>query len=213
MNGPTGDHRTTAPPSRHFACLRRRGTQAAADPAYRHPSTRAPARPSAFSLVELVVVVVIIAVIAAIAVTRLTSVGKNSGEVALVANLATLRDAITMYSAEHDGVFPGVNDDGAGGAAGSAAAFISQLTRFSNQAGQVSSTRAGGFHFGPYLRAMPPAPVGDNKGDAGVAIDAGNSPPLVTAGTEGWVYNPGTGEIIVNTDDPNPEGSLTYDEY
>ena len=77
----------------------------------------------------------------------------------------------------------------------------------------MSATPGGGFSFGPYLRAIPPAPVGDNRGSTAVAIDASNSPPLVTAGTEGWVYNPSTGEIIVNTDDPNPAGSLTYDEY
>jgi hypothetical protein len=46
-----------------------------------------------------------------------------------------------------------------------------------------------------------------------VAIDTSNSPPLVTAGDEGWVYNPATGEIIVNTDDANDAGTLTYDEY
>jgi len=40
-----------------------------------------------------------------------------------------------------------------------------------------------------------------------------NSPPVVTAGTEGWVYNPGFGEIIANSDDANNANTRAYDEY
>lgn len=168
---------------------------------------------SAFSLVELVIAVVIIGIIAAIAIPRISSAVSRTGENSLMADLSSLRRAIDTYAAEHNGVFPGANADGASGAANSPAAFNSQLTMYSSETGVVSATKDAGHSFGPYLRMIPPLPVGDSKGSNTVAIDTTNSPPLATGGGEGWVYNPLTGEIIANSDDANLENTRAYDEY
>lgn len=167
----------------------------------------------AFSLVELVIVVVIIGIIAAIAVPRISSGAAGAGEAGLRSSLKGLRDAIDRYAAEHEGAFPGSKSDGLGNAANSAEAFVNQLTRYSNAGGRVSLTPGANSPLGPYLRSVPPLPVGTNKGKNTVGIDAVNSPPLVIVGSEGWVYNPLTGEIIANSDDTNFDGSLTFDEY
>ncbi len=169
--------------------------------------------PTAFSLVELVVVVVIIGVIASIAVTRLAAAGRASAEVALMASLSSMRRAIDYYAAEHRGVFPGAMADGAGGGPNSATAFVNQMTKHSSANGEVADSWDTDHLYGPYLRVIAPVPVGPDKGNTTVAIDATNSPPLVTGGTEGWVYNPTTGGIIANTDDANRAGTRAYDEY
>jgi len=179
----------------------------------RQTSERRARRIPSFSLVELVIVVVIIGVIAAIAVPRMSSASARSTENALVANLHEMRKAIDVYAAEHRGVFPGSLPDGQSGAANSAAAFVSQLTQYSDETGQVSTTRTAQHRFGPYLRAIPGVPVGPHKGSKIVAIDTVNSPPLATGASEGWVYNPNRGEIIANTDEANIAGSRAYDEY
>jgi prepilin-type N-terminal cleavage/methylation domain-containing protein len=166
-----------------------------------------------FSLVELVIVVVIIGIIAAIAVPRFGSGAQAASESALKGSLAALRNAVDRYAAEHNGVFPGALADGQGGGPGTELSFINQLTHFSNVQGGCSDTSVSGFSLGPYLRRMPPVPVGPNAGEKTVAIDVTNSPPLVTGNIEGWVYNPNTGEIIANTDASNADGTRTYDEY
>jgi hypothetical protein len=124
-----------------------------------------------------------------------------------------MRNAIDRYAAEHQGVFPGALTDNHGGAASTELSFTNQLTHFSNVQGHASDAPGAGFPLGPYLRRVPPVPVGPNAGETTVAIDATNSPPLVTGDTEGWVYNPSTGEIIANTDAANADGTRTYDEY
>ena len=169
--------------------------------------------PTAFSLVELVVVVVIIGVIASIAVTRFSAVGGASAEAALMSSLSSMRRAIDYYAAEHAGVLPGAMADGAGGGPNSTIAFANQMTKHSSAIGEVADAWDTDHTYGPYLRVMAPVPVGPNKGNATVAIDTTNSPPLVTGGTEGWVYNPTTGGIIANTDDANRAGTRAYDEY
>lgn len=108
---------------------------------------------------------------------------------------------------------PGAVSDGIGGAANSPESFGNQLTRHSNAQGQVSLTQDPTYFLGPYLRRIPPLPVGDNRNSIEMAIDVINSPPVVTAGTEGWVYNPLTGAIIANSDDANLANTRAYDEY
>jgi type II secretory pathway pseudopilin PulG len=168
---------------------------------------------TAFTLNELVVVVFIIAILAAIAIPRFSRGPGSAAEAALVDNLSRLRRAIELYAAEHGHTPPGAVADGQGGAAHSAAAFIRQLTQFSAPDGTTSAVRASPHVLGPYLREIPGVPVGQYKGASTVAIDDANSPPLVTVGNEGWVYNPVTGEIIANCDDACLDGSRAYDEF
>lgn len=172
--------------------------------------TRCKNRNRAFSLVELVVVVVIIGILAAIAIPRLSRGASGASESALAANLAAVRGALALYSAEHKNVFPGPD----------AATFKNQLTMYTDVGGGTSATKniAGGFKYGPYLLAVPPCPVGQNAGKttaADVLIDNANSPPVpnpASAGGEGWVYNPSTGEFLPNTDQSD-EGGKAYTSY
>ena len=166
-----------------------------------------------FSLVELIIVVVILGVIAAIAIPRVSSGASQSQETSLISSLASIRRAFDTYAAEHNGAFPGKNADGQGGAALTEAAFLSQLTQYSDAAGNTSATPTAQHRFGPYLRSFPGVPVGPNQGSKTVAIDTVSSPPLATGGSEGWVYNPLKGEIIANTDEANAAGTRAYDEY
>jgi general secretion pathway protein G len=166
-----------------------------------------------FSLVELIIVIVIIGVLAAIAIPRISRGSRGAGESALVANLAVLRNALELYSSEHDGDYPGAKTDGTNGVG--ELSMVSQLTKYSGANGDVADTRDATHPFGPYLRrGIPPMPVGPNKNDDTVLIDILNSPPtVVEAGGEGWAYNYNTGDIIANTDDLNDAGDTAYNLY
>lgn len=161
----------------------------------------------AFSLVELVIVVVIIGVIAAIAVPRISRGARGAGESATKGSLAGLRNAIDMYSAEHNGAWAGAD--------GLEATLTNQLTQQTDAAGAVGTT-AGVHIFGPYLRGgFPPVPVGPNVGARGVIMTT--TSPIQTAVVEltttaGWVYNYQTGELIANTDDLDEQG-VGFDTY
>ena len=136
----------------------------------------------AFSLVELVIVLVIIGIVAAIAVPRITRGATRASAVALRSDLATLRNAIELYRAEHEGALPAVGR------------FADQMTKFSNLAGNAFSTSpdvANGIVLGPYLKAIPPLPVGARRGATGVAA--------VSADGVGWIYTEATGRIRANT--------------
>ncbi|MFO0840300.1 MAG: prepilin-type N-terminal cleavage/methylation domain-containing protein [Phycisphaerae bacterium] len=157
----------------------------------------------AFSLVELVVVIVIIGILAAIAIPRLSRGAGGAADSALSASLTTVRNAVALYATEHKNAYPGPD----------AAGFADKLTKFSNAGGTTSATRTATAIYGPYLYAVPVCPVGENAGSAAVLIDSANSPPAVnTAGGQGWVYNPSTGEFVANTAQTDTSGKA-YNTY
>jgi len=129
--------------------------------------------------------VVIIGIIAAIAIPRMSRGATGANESALGGNLSVLRKAVDLYQAEHDGTYP------------PAVTIADQLTKRSNSAGGVQPTPGTDdnlFPFGPYLRAIPPLPVGvTNKG-----LSTFTTAALGTAGS-GWHYTVATGAIKANT--------------
>lgn len=165
----------------------------------------------AFSLVELIVVIVIIGILAAIAIPRFSRGVGGAGDSGVKGNLAVLRNAVELYYYEH-GEYPGQNGDGTA-AAGSEAAFLSQLTLFTDDNGNKSATKDATYRFGPYLRkGVPPCPVSPRLGKTGVNMVT--TAPAYTSGAAnaGWVYNYQTGDIVVNSNATDGDG-VSYDTY
>jgi prepilin-type N-terminal cleavage/methylation domain-containing protein len=137
-----------------------------------------------FSLIELVIVVVIVAIIGAIAIPRMSRGAAGAGDASLLQNLSALRGALDMYQSENGGIYP------------SAANITNALLQYSDGNGGIASTPDATHIYGPYLRSIPPLPVGAAKGCNGIAGAVTNSP--VTGGV-GWNYNSASGQIIANT--------------
>ncbi|MDB5299745.1 MAG: putative fimbrial protein [Phycisphaerales bacterium] len=136
----------------------------------------------AFSLIELVIVVVIIGIIAAIAIPKMSKGSAGAAESALAGDMNLWRQAMDMYQNEHGGVYPDITN------------VVNQLTQYTNSDGTVQGAKntATGVVYGPYMRAIPPLPVGP-------AAVKGSTAILGTAGaSNGWIYD-GAGNITPNT--------------
>ena len=138
-------------------------------------------RSKGFSLLELVIVVVIIGIIGAIAIPRMSRGSAGAADAALTGDLAIVRAAIDLYAVEHIGAFPTV------------AGIASQLTTYTDASGDAKAARDATHIYGPYLRKVPPLPVGAKKGNTDIAAADGAS--------VGWIYTVATGEIRANCAD------------
>ena len=147
----------------------------------------------AFSMLELVIVVVIMAIVAAIAIPRLSRGSAGASDSALAGDLSVLRNAIDLYAAEHNGAFPTEAD------------FVGQLTTYTDSAGDDQAAKDATHIYGPYIRKIPPLPVGAKKGETGVAA--------ATAAGIGWIYTPATGEINANTTTEADTSGTLYTDY
>jgi len=155
--------------------------------------TKQSSRRRGFSLLELVIVVVIIGIIAAIAIPRLSRGTAGAADSSLSGNLAVLRNAIDLYNSEHPGKFPTL------------AKIDLQLTKYTDASG-ADGDRDATHTYGPYVRKIPPAPVGPEKDKTGFTDTAG------TAG-KGWVYDEKTGEVKVNTRTETDAAGKLYSDY
>jgi hypothetical protein len=84
-----------------------------------------------------------------------------------------------LYQAERGGNLP------------DATKVVAQLTQYPAATGAASASKDATHLYGPYLRRVPPLPVGARKGQTGIAAADG--------ATIGWIYNATAGMIQTNT--------------
>jgi type II secretory pathway pseudopilin PulG len=155
---------------------------------------------TAFTLAELILVVVMLALLAAIVIPRVAGGREQAGESATKDNLRVLRTAIAHYQAQHGGTFPGAAAAGDGAEAGTGAAFVSQLTRYTDASGETSDTKDATHVYGPYLKTgFPACTVGSISGKSDVKVVGVDS--LVPDKSTGWLFSTVSGRIIPNTDE------------
>jgi prepilin-type N-terminal cleavage/methylation domain-containing protein len=161
-----------------------------------------------FTLVELLIVVIILAILAAIVVPQFSSSTKDANESAVKTNLATMRAAIELYGAQHNGKYPGEisSADGTttsaigGNSAVASTSFVAQMTQYSEQIGKTSTSKTATADKGPYLRGitLPADPTNNNLTDI-TTINAGTNPiaaATIAAATTAYIYDVKTGQIV-----------------
>ena len=156
-----------------------------------------------FTLVELIIVIIIIGILAALAIPQFGSKTLEAKVATQQANLAVLRNAISLYYHEHDSKYPGStkSTDGSTAAAGDmASSFVAQMTTYSNATGKCNASKDAAYPFGPYLatRAIPDNPLAATGVVANTVKATDAAGALVKDNTTGWFVSTATGEIINN---------------
>ena len=135
-------------------------------------------RRCAFTLVEILMVVIILGVIASIIIGLFSNTTSDAAVASLKDNLRGVRSALQIYVAQH-GTYP------------SGTAFEAQLTQYTDELGNTSSTPSTTYKYGPYIMSLPPLPVGINKGKTTVTSTG-------YLDGYGWQYDPATGSFRAN---------------
>jgi len=141
-----------------------------------------------FTLVEILIVVIILGILAAIVIPQFTEASNDARVSALVSDLQTVRSQVELYKVQHKDCYPGWN----GTTVPSGDAFVADLT------GKTDIDGASGGTLGPYLGKFP---TNGFNSSAAVRIADGATDPNAESGSEGWWFNPTTGNFGVNDTD------------
>jgi general secretion pathway protein G len=177
-----------------------------------------------FTLVELLIVVIILALLAAIVVPQFASSSDDAKLSSLDTTLSNVRTALDLYYQQH-GEYPSAKAATGGaacavgtagaGAVNTPAAFMEQLSLYTDEDGAACSTQNGGaFPYGPYLKKPE---LSDNPISADntlVVVNAGDLNLVPPANTvAGWRFDNLSGKFIADINDPNtqdPDGNDYY---
>jgi len=175
-----------------------------------------------FTLVELLIVVIILAIMSAIAIPQFGSSTEDAKVSSLETNLAELRAAVELYYHQHNSRYPGSYDEADGTTAltipaDAQAAFIAQLTQYTDRNGKVAGVKDATFKYGPYIKksTLPKNPFLDGTAAVGVVADTTEADitALITVdGTTGWKFYTKTGRVVANDNTPPlSDGTNTKD--
>ena len=170
----------------------------------------------AFTLIEIMIVVVILGILAAIVVPHFSNATFLARDATLKDDLRFLRQEVQVYKAQHRDVPPG-HPSGDRNAPVTEDAFVDQMTQFSNELGETSSTNAAGHLLGPYLSRVPFDPLSDQAtvyivSDGSAMPDANSLPLMNGASPFGWIYKPQTQEWMANLSGSDLDG-VAYANY
>ena len=175
---------------------------------------------SANLLARLLVVFAFIGVVAVMAIPYLPLHPEQTRLEDLGARLSMLRNAADNYYHQHRYRYPGEFNpaDGRtryhqGQEREASAAFVAQLTQYSDPAGRTSAIKTKDFNLGPYLHdALPENPFIRGDDANAVEIDFTLSRPdaiYPADGRTGWRYYLRTGRLSANDNAPLQDGSQT----
>jgi general secretion pathway protein G len=158
-----------------------------------------------FTLIEMLIVVLLLGILAMLIVPQISVSTDDAKLSTLHANLGSMRNAIELYYHQHNETYPGENDvtgAAAGTAALASAAFVAQLTQYTDIDGHVAVKKDATHIYGPYIKAktLPTNPFNDdNTVVCDIATD--DITARASAGTEGWKFYTLNGVLMANDGD------------
>ena len=156
-----------------------------------------------FTLIEMLIVVILLGILAMLIIPQISVSTSDANLNTLKSNLASMRNATELYYHQHNQVYPGAVSESDGSTAttdaNAPAAFLAQLTQYSDIDGEVSTSKTGNYIYGPYLKspALPTNPY-NNLATLGCDVDMADITDRAPVGATAWFFHPMTGVYFAN---------------
>ena len=155
-----------------------------------------------FTLIEILIVVILLGILATIIIPQVSVSTDDAKLNTLKTSLNNIRGAVELYYYQHGSTYPGAVSAADGSSApaddaAAAAAFIAQLTLYTDSSGETAKSKDDTYKYGPYLKeGMPTNPYND---DNTVVCDktTNNITAKNSSGSnKGWKFYPKTGVLL-----------------
>jgi general secretion pathway protein G len=156
-----------------------------------------------FTLVEMLIVVILLGILAMVIIPQISTSTDEAKLNTLQANLAGLRNAVELYYAQHNARYPGAVRETDGTTAttdvNAPAAFLAQLTQYTDFNGQTAAVKDATFKFGPYIKSKE-LPQNPFTLSSTIKIDTAENDITDRTATNdtAWKFHPITGVLFAN---------------
>lgn len=163
---------------------------------------------AAFTLIEMLIVIVILGILAMVIIPQISTSTDDAKLSTLQTNLSSMRNSVELYYAQHNSAYPGdsVPTTKPADVATAANAFIAQLTRYTDVAGNISNSKDATYRYGPYIKgaSLPLNPFNENSD---VTLDSTTTDITVksSGGATGWKFYTKTGVLMADDGDHDTE--------
>ncbi|MBW3541700.1 MAG: type II secretion system protein [Planctomycetes bacterium] len=154
-----------------------------------------------FTLIEVLIVVVILGILAATVLPQFTSASDDARESALRQDLQTLRSQIELFKFQHNGKYPAFGST-------NPQDFKDAMLLSSDPDGTTGAV--GTKPLGPYFIGQLPANPYTGGREVRIVSDVPGATPDDDP-TDGWFYNPATGQVKVNASGTAKDGTPLAD--
>ncbi|MEN8799839.1 MAG: type II secretion system protein [Flavobacteriaceae bacterium] len=166
-----------------------------------------------FTLIEMLIVVLLLGILAMLIIPQISVSTEDARLNTLQSNLGTIRNAVELYYHQHSERYPGAVSEADGTTAttdaNAPAAFIAQLTQYTDINGRTNTSKGDPYLYGPYLKTTD-LPTNPYNSLATIACDvdmAVITDRTLIAPETGWAFHPMTGVFFAN-DATNPHNTL-----
>jgi len=170
---------------------------------------------SGFTLIEMLIVVILLGILAMIIIPQIGVTTDDAKLNTLRTDLSALRNAVELYYVQHKNTYPGtvLAADGATAADSTTcpAAFLAQLTKWSDASGKTSDTKdLTNFPYGPYIKGgvVPTNPFNDKNTVVCDTATKDITAKDATASDDGWKFYTETGVLMAADGTTDEHGSL-----
>jgi general secretion pathway protein G len=164
------------------------------------PLTNQDRNKQGFTLIEILIVVIILGILAMVLVPQIGASTDEARINTLRNNLTAMRSAIEIYYAQHDGIYPAdiVPTNAPADVTSLEEAFVAQMTRYTDFAGNIANVRDTTYKLGPYIKGnnLPMNPFNELST---VTVDNTESNITIRASggaNTGWKFYSKTGVLI-----------------
>ena len=154
---------------------------------------------SGFTLIEILIVVILLGILATIIIPQVSVSTDDAKLNTLITNLSHMRNSIEVYYYQHNNAYPeaavpGTNE----GCNTTALAFVCQLTRYTDEDGNIANEKDATFKYGPYIKGGD-LPTNPFNSVSDITIDATETDITVKASASvntGYKFYPLTGVLM-----------------
>ena len=153
-----------------------------------------------FTLIEMLVVIIILGILAMVIVPQISTSTDDAKLSTLQTNLTSMRGAVEMYYAQHEGSYPAaaIPTTKPVDVTTLEHTFAAQMTRYTDAKGNIANVKSTTYKYGPYMKGSLPMNPFNDLSDVTIDNTEDDITVKASSGSTAWKFYSLTGVTMAD---------------